>query len=107
MFELFAGVLNRLGKEPARPETVFVFELKLLKELGLQPDPEQRELDAGTKQVLRTLAEGDSPLIARLRLSETQIRSPEWLSGLSPGQGTEGKEPCAAPAGLGERAVPS
>src|SRR5690348_2270623 len=34
VYDLFAGLLNRLGEEPARPETVFAFELKLLKELG-------------------------------------------------------------------------
>ena len=75
VFDLFAGLLNRLGEEPARPETVFAFELKLLKELGLQPDSERSDLNAGTKQVLRTLADADWPLIARLKPSEPQLRS--------------------------------
>ena len=75
VYDLFAGFLNRLEEEPARPETVFAFELKLVKELGLQPDSERSDLNAGTKQVLRTLADADWPLIARLKPSEPQLRS--------------------------------
>ena len=59
VFDIFAALVNRLGEELARPETVFAFELKLLKELGLQPDSERSDLNPGAKQVLRALADAD------------------------------------------------
>jgi DNA repair protein RecO (recombination protein O) len=75
VFNLLAGVLNRLDEAPAKPETILAFEVKLLYELGMQPDYERSALSAGTKQVLRTLTEHKWALIARLKLSETQITS--------------------------------
>ncbi|HWW03637.1 MAG TPA: DNA repair protein RecO [Candidatus Acidoferrum sp.] len=75
VFELLMGLLNRLAEGLTRPETVFAFELKLLKELGMQPNYERSELNAGTKQILRTLTDGDWPLIARLKPSEMQVKS--------------------------------
>ena len=75
VFELFIGLLNRLSAGPVRTETVFAFELKLLQELGLQPHREQTRLEAGTKELLKTLTSGDWSLIARLRPSESQLQS--------------------------------
>src|SRR5213082_3295135 len=35
IFPLLTGLLNHLSKQPPQPQTIFVFELKLLHELGL------------------------------------------------------------------------
>ena len=77
VYGLFLGLLRRLTEEPGRPETVFSFELKLLQELGLQPDLEHSSLDPGSRQVLRALTDSDWDLISRLRPSETQVRTLE------------------------------
>jgi DNA repair protein RecO (recombination protein O) len=75
VFELFIALLGRLMGGPAQPETVFAFELKLLKELGLQPSSQRNELNAGAQQILRTLTDGEWVLIARLKLSEAQLKA--------------------------------
>ncbi len=75
VFALLGSLLDHLVKTPVRPETVFAFELKLLKELGMQPDRERSELNAGAQQVLVALTDADWPLITRLRPSEAQIKS--------------------------------
>ena len=75
VFDLLVSVMDRLEDAPARPETILGFEAKLLKELGMQPDYQRSALDAGTKQVLRTLTERDWRLIGTLKLSEMQITS--------------------------------
>ena len=51
---------------------VFAFELKLLHELGLQPDLYKLKLTPGAKQIIRLLAQGDWPAVLRLRLTPTQ-----------------------------------
>jgi hypothetical protein len=45
----------------------------LLTELGLQPDLAESRLSPGTKQLMKTLAEGNWPMITRLRPSEPQV----------------------------------
>src|SRR5512140_257175 len=77
VFDLFRELLNRLTGGPTAPQTVFAFELKLLKELGLQPDSQRNELNAGTRQILRTLTDGEWGLIARLKPSEGQLKALE------------------------------
>lgn len=75
VFDLFRGLLKRLTGGPAEPETIFAFELKLLKELGLQPPAQLNELNAGAQQILRTLTDGEWGLIARLKPSESQLKA--------------------------------
>jgi DNA repair protein RecO (recombination protein O) len=72
VFDLMVGLLAHLvAQGPAAP-AIFSFELKLLTELGLMPDLDSGKLNAGTKQLVRTLAESDWPLVARLRPSSGQ-----------------------------------
>src|SRR5690349_369684 len=49
MFELLQSLLQALPGHPPRPQTVFGFELKLLRELGLEPDLANLKLTDGTK----------------------------------------------------------
>lgn len=73
VFELMRGLLEYLPTKPPEPQTIFAFELKLLNDLGLQPDVEQSHLNPGAKQLVRALIESDWPGVARLRLSEPQV----------------------------------
>lgn len=72
IFELARQFLKALTLAPPRPQTVFAFELKLLIELGLQPDWETSRLTPGARQLARAFAESDWPAVARLRPSTAQ-----------------------------------
>ncbi len=72
VFELVTGFLDYLCHHPPGPQMVFAFELKLLHELGLQPDLYKLKLTPGAKQIIRSLAQGDWPAVLRLRLTPTQ-----------------------------------
>ncbi len=75
VFELMLGLLRHLAAQPPQPQTIFAFELKLLAELGLQPNPAKSQLNAGSRQLVAALTEGDWPVVARLRLSDAQLRA--------------------------------
>lgn len=73
VFDLMCRLLNHLPSQPPQPQSIFAFELRLLKELGLQPDLEKSRLNPGTRQVVKALTESEWPVMARLRLSEAQV----------------------------------
>ena len=72
LFELMTGLLNHLPSQPPQPQTIIAFELKLVKELGLQPDLAKSRLNPGSKQLVKALSETDWLLLARLKLSLAQ-----------------------------------
>lgn len=69
---LFQSFLAQLTRHPAEPQTLFAFELKLLGELGLQPDPDKEKLTPDLKQILRILSVADWDAIGRLKSTKTQ-----------------------------------
>jgi DNA repair protein RecO (recombination protein O) len=73
IFELFDGFLGYLCGAEQRPQTAFAFELKLLNELGLQPDLEHARLSEGTKRLVSVFGQSDWMGLDRLRLSAAQI----------------------------------
>ena len=73
IFSLMAGFLKHLPEKPPRPQTLFAFEVKLLSELGLQPDFEKDRLGPDIKQLLRIFLVSDWPALARVKLSGSQI----------------------------------
>jgi DNA repair protein RecO (recombination protein O) len=73
IYDLILGFLDHLCEQPNGPQTVFAFELKLLRELGLEPDWEKTRLSPGAKQIGRVLAQGGWPACPRLKLSHVQI----------------------------------
>jgi DNA repair protein RecO (recombination protein O) len=73
IYDLMLRFLKHLCAHPAKPQTILAFELKMLQELGLEPDREQARLSAGAQKISRVLARGDWPEIARLRLAAAQI----------------------------------
>src|SRR5208283_4706588 len=72
VFDLMTSYLDCLGSHSPPPQFVFAFELKLLNELGLKPDPEKLRLTPGAKQIVRTLTQADWPATMRLRLTPSQ-----------------------------------
>jgi DNA repair protein RecO (recombination protein O) len=74
IFELLRGCLGALALAPPQPQTVLAFELKLLNELGLQPDLGGSRLAAGTRQIAAALTAMDWTALARLKPSESQVK---------------------------------
>jgi DNA repair protein RecO (recombination protein O) len=73
LFGHFTSLLAGLPQHPARPQTIFAFEMKLLDDLGLKPNLAETKLSAGARQILENLAEQDWESIFRLRLSAAQV----------------------------------
>ncbi len=74
VFELMVGLLRHLLARPPLPQTVLSFELKLLAELGLQPDLRQTRLNASIHQLVSALTEKDWPAVAGLILTSEQVQ---------------------------------
>lgn len=72
IFELTQAFLKHLCKQPTQPQTIFALELKLLRELGLEPDSGEMRLTPGAKKVVQSLLEGDWNASSRLKLSAAQ-----------------------------------
>ena len=72
LFEQFTRLLVALPKQPARPQTIFAFEMKLLDGLGLKPNLAETKLSAGARQILERMAEQEWDAVFRLRLSAAQ-----------------------------------
>jgi hypothetical protein len=82
LFDQFTRLLAELPDQPARPQTVFAFEMKLLDDLGLRPDLAGTKLSAGARQILERMAEQDWGTVFRLRLSAAQAEEiREFLHG--------------------------
>ena len=74
LFALYRDFLDYLPKTPPQPQTVFAFEMKLLRELGQAPDISASQLNTGTKQILEKLTELDWSALSHLKPSAVQLR---------------------------------
>ena len=74
IFDLTREFLTALVQHPARPQTVFTFELKLLELLGLEPDLDQLKITAGTKKIIELLLNGSWETAGQLKLTDAQNR---------------------------------
>ena len=72
IFELVRGFLQHLCAQPPRPQTIFVLELKLLRELGLEPDLAETRLTPGAKKIVQALLQTDWANSSRWQLSAPQ-----------------------------------
>lgn len=72
IFQLVESFLDFLGTHPAHTQNIFALELKLLRELGLEPDFAETRLTLGTRKVIESLLESDWNNVLRLKLSEPQ-----------------------------------
>lgn len=74
LFELFNGLLDNLRSTGNSTTLIFAFELKLLDELGMQPDLEQTRLNEGTVQLVRKLQVAEWSELERLKPSAAQTK---------------------------------
>jgi len=82
IYKLTSGFLAAVGAHPTLPQTVFAFELKLLRELGLDPEVASSHLTPGAGKLATALQASDWPGIARLKFSTSQNEElGRWLHG--------------------------
>jgi DNA repair protein RecO (recombination protein O) len=74
IYELFASFLEFLPQQPPKPRTVFAFELKLLRELGQEPDVSETKLSAKTQELLSALMESEWSELPKLQPTGAQVR---------------------------------
>lgn len=72
IFELMNGFLGCLCRQKSAPQIVLAFELKLLHELGLEPDLGETKLTPGAKQIVRALMQNDWAACSRLKPTRAQ-----------------------------------
>ena len=72
VFELLREFLDCLCGQKNGPQPVFAFELKLLQELGLEPNLAGSGLAAGTKKIAAVLLDKDFQAAGNLKLTEAQ-----------------------------------
>ena len=72
LFDQFTRLLAALPQQPARPQTIFAFEMKLLEGQGLKPNLAETKLSAGVRQILARMEELEWDAVFRLRLSAAQ-----------------------------------
>lgn len=73
IYSLMTAFLQHLPLQPPLPQSFFAFEIKLLSELGLQPDLEADKLPPDLRQILRILLVGEWRALPRLKLSRPQV----------------------------------
>jgi DNA repair protein RecO len=72
VFSIFMGFIEFLPVRPPLQRTIFALELKLLGELGLQPEANEPALSPGARQIMNHLAREDWPVLDKLKLSQAQ-----------------------------------
>jgi DNA repair protein RecO len=72
IFELMQGFLDSVAEATAQSHLVFAFELKLLAELGLEPDLGKSHLTPGAREIVKMLSDRDWGLISKLKTSAGQ-----------------------------------
>ncbi|MGD0744334.1 MAG: DNA repair protein RecO [Verrucomicrobiota bacterium] len=73
VYELMRGFLDCLCRQKPVPQAVFAFELKLLRELGLNPDLGKTGLTGGTRQIVRRLTAANWQASCCLKPTSGQI----------------------------------
>jgi DNA repair protein RecO (recombination protein O) len=72
IYELLVGFAKSICTGTPAPQTIFGLELKLLQDLGLEPDWDTTQISPGAKQFVQRLLTGDWETISRLKLSGIQ-----------------------------------
>jgi len=72
IYELLVGFAKSICTATPAPQTIFGLELKLLQDLGLEPDWDTTQISPGAKQFVQRLLTGDWETISRLKLSGIQ-----------------------------------
>lgn len=77
VFELTRSFLKALPAQVPQAQMIFAFELKLLSELGLQPNLASTGLSGGAKALVGSMEQADWAGISRLRLHPAQQKELE------------------------------
>ena len=72
---LFSGLLKHVAQHPPKPRTIFAFELKLLRLLGLEPDGSETRLPLETQKLVAALTESPWEKLAELHATAAQARA--------------------------------
>lgn len=72
LHDLLCDFLKTLCEKKSSPQFIFAFELKMLRELGLEPDPVEINLTAGTKKIASLLTQKKFSEIENLKLMKSQ-----------------------------------
>jgi DNA repair protein RecO (recombination protein O) len=72
IYALTRGYLDCLCQSAPSPQLILAFELKMLRETGLQPDWSETNLVPGTKKVAAALTDNDWAAGQRLKLTPAQ-----------------------------------
>jgi DNA repair protein RecO (recombination protein O) len=72
VFELLRGFLDCLCRQKPAAQLVFAFELKLLRELGLNPDLRKSRLTAGANRIVHEFLKDGWQACLRLKLADAQ-----------------------------------
>jgi DNA repair protein RecO (recombination protein O) len=84
VFELLRGFLDCLCRQQPAAQLVFAFELKLLRELGLNPDLRKTNLTAGAKQIVHAFLKCGWQACLRLKLARAQtVELRQFLHGFA------------------------
>jgi DNA repair protein RecO (recombination protein O) len=74
IFELLSGLLAHLSTDGAQTHTQLAFELKLLAELGLQPDLKQTKLSPASRALAQAFVEYDWAALSKFEPGSAQLR---------------------------------
>jgi DNA repair protein RecO (recombination protein O) len=72
IFGLVQGFLVALANIAPQPHLLFAFELKVLAELGLEPDLAKSRVSAGAREIVKMLSRQDWSAISKLKTSSAQ-----------------------------------
>lgn len=72
---LFAAFLNHLPRQSPKPRTIFAFELKLLRSLGLAPAVPETRLSPETGKLVAALVDTSWENLGELRATAEQARA--------------------------------
>lgn len=72
---LFVGLIEYLPNQPGKPRTVFAFELKLLRALGLEPDLAESRLPNAARGLVSALLEKPWTDLGELKATAPQARA--------------------------------
>ncbi len=82
IYGLARNFLQSLCKQAPSAQNIFAFELRLLRELGQEPDMADTRLTPGAKKLVAAMLDGGADGITRLKLSAAQVDELcDWLHG--------------------------
>ena len=73
VYQLLRQFLDCLCRHKPAPQLIFAYELKMLSELGLEPDLAETRLAAGTIKIAEILAQNEWDAGLRLKLTSPQV----------------------------------